>query len=216
MADRLRHAEQHERERGYRQPRERDRRGKAAASQRRREHEPKQQRHLSDSDAHRGSGDPGKKSDPVGEEADGRACPTGKQKRGCDQGRQDPSAGRGADPLQPGDLRMAEQPGKGHRHAAGRSAAAAGAGAGGNGGRHRAERAEGLRYAGSEKNRRVDGDPLCDRREQVSRPDITGRNGLRARGAQGAGLRPDEMRQRHPLAGQRTPAGSGRNIHTGE
>ena len=63
LADRLRHPDQHERQRGDRQPRQRDarrqaRREVAGASQRSRQHEPVVERLLPDRDAHRrGRGD---------------------------------------------------------------------------------------------------------------------------------------------------------------
>ena len=59
VADRLGHPEQHEPQRGHRQPRQRDarrraRRQEAGASQRSRQHEPVVERLLPDRDAHRG------------------------------------------------------------------------------------------------------------------------------------------------------------------
>ena len=56
LADRLRHAVEHECQRGHRQPRKRDRRQKASAPERRYQHVPVVQRHVPDRDAHCGGG----------------------------------------------------------------------------------------------------------------------------------------------------------------
>ena len=111
LADRLRHAIQHERQRGDRQPRHRDPRRHhrledAGPSQRPRQHEPVVQRHLPDGHAHRLRR--GDRAPPVAgaAEAAQRAQRQGAGLRQDHQDRPHPHPGRHAADARPGVLRL--------------------------------------------------------------------------------------------------------------
>ena len=113
LADRLRHPDQHERQRGDRQPRQRAarrqaRRQDAGASQRSRQHEPVVERRLPDRDAHRG-GD-ARSPQPARSGARAPAArrwrPRPRQFAAHRQDRPHPHAGRDAADARPGILRL--------------------------------------------------------------------------------------------------------------
>ena len=112
LADRLRHPDQHERQRGDRQPRQRAarrqaRREVAGASERPRQHEPVVERLLPDRDAHRGRRARSRSAARSGARAPaGRAAAQGEGVRGHRQDRPHASAGRDAAHARPGILRL--------------------------------------------------------------------------------------------------------------
>ncbi|CAA9258838.1 MAG: Fumarate hydratase class II, partial [uncultured Acetobacteraceae bacterium] len=150
LADRQRHPDQHERQRGDRQPRQPDARAaarqpEAGASERPRQPRPVLQRQLPDHDAHRGGGGGG--AAPAARAvaaARGAAGPRGGVVRHR-QARPHASDGRRADDARPGGGRLGAAGGARHRPAARHDAAAAAAGAGRHGGRHRPQSARRLR-----------------------------------------------------------------------
>ena len=111
LADRLRHADQHERQRGDRQPRDRDARRRARIEEagppeRPRQYEPVVERHLPDRDAHRGGGGDRERPAARRAEAAGRARQEGGAVRAHHQDRPHAYAGRDAADARPGILRL--------------------------------------------------------------------------------------------------------------
>ena len=145
LADRIRHAVEHERQRGDLEPgdraaRRRDRLEDAGASERPRQHEPELERHLPDGDAHRRGGG-GARRDAAGPAQAARgARRQGGGVQGHHQDRPHPHPGRDAADARPGVRRLC-LPGRAVDQAGDRGAAQhLPAGAGRHGGRHRAQR----------------------------------------------------------------------------
>ena len=159
VADGLRHAVEHERQRGDLEPRDRDagrRHGlqEARAPQRPRQHEPVVERHLSDGHAHRLRG-----GDPPSPAAGAAPPAQGARRQGQGVGahhqdRPHAHAGRHARHARPGVLRLRHAGGE--RHPAHRIDAARpdAAGPGRHRRRHRPQRAEGLCREGGRAHRR--------------------------------------------------------------
>ena len=112
VADRERHPDQHERQRGDREPRDRDpwrRAGLAARpSQRRRQPEPVVERHLPDRHARRDRGAASRSPVPGRPASAGHARPKGRGQPGRRQDRAHPSPRRGAAHPGSGDLGLGE------------------------------------------------------------------------------------------------------------
>ena len=126
-------------------------------------------------------------------------APRGRERR-RHQGRTHPPTGCHAHFVPAGDLRLAQQPrARCGANSAGASAAA-GACSGRNGRRHGAERPGWLCRGRRRRDQPSDGQELPQRPEQVPRPHLPRRAGLRPRRAAGAGRRPDEAGKRYPLA----------------
>ncbi len=111
LADRQRHADEHERQRGDLEPRHRARRRRtrqqgADPPQRPREHVAVVERHLPDRDAHRRRRRGGAPPDPVGHGPARRAGGEGRGVRRHRQDRPHPPAGRGAADARPGVQRL--------------------------------------------------------------------------------------------------------------
>ena len=111
LADRLRHPDQHEPQRGDRQSRQRTarrqaRRQGAGSSQRSRQHEPVVERLVPDRDAHRGGDRHHRRSRSGAEPAPPRTAKKGKGVRPYRQDRPHPYPGRDAADARPGIFRL--------------------------------------------------------------------------------------------------------------
>ena len=172
LADRLRHPEQHERERGDREPRQRDpgraaRQQGAGPSQRSRQPQPVLERLVPDRDAHR-RGRAGPASAAAGARAAARrARGQGRRVPGHHQDRPHPPAGRDALDARPGVLGLRPAGRVRQRPARADAAASLPARAGRHRGRHRPERAAGLRREIRRRGRRDHRPAVRDRGEQV-------------------------------------------------
>lgn len=186
LADRLRHAEQHEHERGARQPRQRTagrraRRSPPGAPQRRRKPQPIVQRRVPDGDARGGRHRHHAAPAAVAARAARDARAQGHRLRRHHQDRPHPPAGRHAAHARPGVLRL-RGPAAAQRDAPERRAAApVRAGAGRHGGRHRPECAGRLCRTGGRRTRRADRPALRHLAQQVRDHGLGRRPGARAR-----------------------------------
>ena len=217
VADRLRHAVEHERQRGDLEPRDRDagrRDGlqEARAPQRPRQHEPVVERHLSDGHAHRLRG-----GDPASSAARAAASAQGARRQGegvgaHHQDRAHAYAGRHADHAGPGVLRLRHAGGE--RHPAHRIDAAGpdAAGPGRHRRRHRPQRAHRLRREGGGAHRRDHGPAVHQRAQQVRGARRARRDGDEPRRHQHGGGLAVQDRQRHPLSRQRSALGARRAV----
>ena len=159
LADGLRHAIEHERQRGDLEPGDRDagrraRLQEAGAPQRPRQHEPVVERHLSDGHAHRlRGGDPASAAAGAAPSAQGARC-EGEGVGAHHQDRPHAHAGRDAADAGPGVLRLRRAGGERHRAHRIDAAGPDAAGAGRHRRRHRPQRAQGLRREGGRAHRR--------------------------------------------------------------
>ena len=212
LADGQRHAVEHERERGHREPRKRARRREIAAPERRHQHVAELERHVPDRDAHRGGArDRGPTAAGARPAAPNASPPRGRERR-YRQERPHAPAGRDADQVLAGDQRLAQHAREIARYDPGVAPGAARARARRDRGRHRAERAGGLRGSGRGRRLRTDREAVRHRRKQVPRADLEGRTGVRARRAEGARGEPDEDRKRRAMALRRRECGPRRNL----
>ena len=145
LADRLRHADQHERQRGDRQPRQRAarrqaRRQEAGSSERSRQHEPVVERLVPDRDAYRGGRAHRRRSHPGAQRTAPRAAQEGEGVRQHRQDRPHPHPGRDAADARPGIFRLRRAGRERDRAAAHRAEGTLSAGAGRHRGRHRPQR----------------------------------------------------------------------------
>ncbi len=210
LADGERHPDQHERQRGPREPRERDprrgaRREAPRAPERRRQPGPVHERRV----PHR---------DPRG---DGRGLPPGRHPRGLApprhprrqgggvprrrQGRPHAPHGRDAHHPGPGDLGLGGAAGLRGRAPRAGAAPPPRAGPRGDRGRHRPQRPPRARGPRGGEARREDRPPVRDRAEQVRGARLPGRARLRARRPPGGGGLALQDRERRAVAGLRPP-----------
>ena len=216
LADRLRHAIQHERQRGDRQPRDRDARRHArledaGPSERPRQHEPVVERHLPDGDAHRRGGGDRAPADPGAAEAAERAERQGAGVGEDHQDRPHPHPGRDAAHPRPGILRLHQAGRERHRAHRADDAGPDAARAGRHRRRHRPERAGRLRRAHRRQDRGADRHEVHLGAEQVRGARRARRDGLLARRAQHRRGEPLQDRQRHSPARLRARARASAN-----
>ena len=142
LADRIRHADQHEPQRGDRQSRQRTarrraRRQEAGASQRSRQHESVVERFVPDRDAHRSGRAHRRRSYSRAQRTASRAAQEGKSVRRHRQDRPHPYPGRDAADARPGIFRLRRAGRERHRTAARGGEGSVSAGAGRHRGRYR-------------------------------------------------------------------------------
>ena len=208
LADRQRHAEQHERQRGHLQPRDRDggrqaRLEEAGPSERPREHVAILQRHLSRRHVHRRRAGDRAHAAARGEEPARRARRQGEGIRLHREDRPHPPDGRHAAHARPGIFRLrlaARRRPEAHRDGAARPGRTR---ARRQRRRHGAEHASRIRRPRGEENRRADQLSVRLRAEQIRRALRARRARHGQRRAQDARRVADEDRQRRALARQR-------------
>ena len=205
VADRLGHADQHERERGHLEPRDRAGRGHArievaGASQRPREHVAVLERHVPDGHAHRGGG--GDRAAAPAERA-GAARRARSPRRGVRRHREDrphAPAGCRAAHARSGVRRLRGPTRRRHRAARADPARSVRAGGRRHGRRHGIELPARVRRGGRCEGRRAHGAPVRDGAQQVRGARLARCARVRERGRGDARGEPDEDRERHAMA----------------
>ncbi|CAA9524412.1 MAG: Fumarate hydratase class II, partial [uncultured Sphingomonas sp.] len=208
LADGIGHADQHERQRGDRGPRQRGAGGNAGGKdacppERPRQHGAIVQRQLPDRAARRG-GDRGAR--PASARAADRPRAAGRAGRGMGPHHQDRAhapPGRDAADAGAGVLRLRAADRGRDRPGGGRAAEAAPAGAGRHRGRDGAQRAQGIRRGVRGGDREPHPHPLRHRAQQVRGAGEPRHAGRTVGGSQHARRVANQDRQRHPAAGLR-------------
>ncbi len=221
LADRFRHPDQHERQRGHRQPRHRDAGRKAGfegprPSQRPRQSRPVVQRQLPDRHAHRGGA--GAQRPPAAGASPPARGPRGQGRgvRGHRQDRPHPYAGRHAADAGTGILRICRPDRRRHLPRAGRPAGAVAIGARRNGRRHRAQYPGGVRRGVRLRSRRDHRHAVRRRRKHLRGAGGARRRGRSLRHAQCPRGIAQQDRQRHPVPRIRAAQRSRRTDAAGE
>ncbi len=183
LADRLRHADEHERERGHLEPRDRDRRRadgleEAGPPERSRQHVAVLERHVPDRDAHGRRRSDGRHAS-GGRAAARRARREGRAVERHRQGRPHALAGRDADDAGPGVLRIREPARPRSRPLPLRARRSVRSGDRRHRGRHRLERASRVRRARRGEDRRADEAAVPLAPEQVRRAGLARRGRVR-------------------------------------